>query len=246
VLTDACSHIGLAMLVCGLLHDGFRVAVTVRPWSCRRVGVEKLGGRAMRRSIGARFQTLVAAAAVSVTVLGGLVAFAVPASAASNPTPAAGARRSATRLPFSVSGTTSFSVDVATGNVLFTDQLITLPGAVSSVPIQLWFNSTVLGTSTPSAVTGSTGTGWGITGFNQRLVVNSDTSVTYYRVDGLSGVFIPSGSAYVPPAQYQADLVKTGTTGWTLTDHGSQTKLTFNSGGRLIAAPTATATATAT
>lgn len=171
---------------------------------------------------------------VSVLVSAGLVAVAVPASAAVNPSPVAGARRSATRLPFAVSGTAQFSVDVATGNVLFTDQLITLPGVTSSVPVQLWFNSSVLGSSTPSAVTGSVGTGWGITGFDQRLVLNSDSSVTYYGVGGLTGVFTASGTSYVAPWQFQADLVKTGSTGWTLTDHVSRTVLTFNSGGRLI------------
>lgn len=187
----------------------------------------------MRRSLDARLRRTIAGLAVSATVLGGVVAFAAPASAASNPTPTAGARRNATRLPFSVSGTASFSVDVATGNVLFTDQLITLPGVTSSVPVQLWFNSSVFGTSTPSAVTGSTGTGWGITGFDQRLVTNADSSVTYYGVGGLSGVFTPSDSThYSPPSQFQANLLKTST-GWTLTDHASQTVLTFNSGGRL-------------
>src|SRR6478672_406708 len=108
----------------------------------------------MRRSISTSLRRTIAGVAVATTVVGGLVAFAAPAGAASNPTSAAGARRNATRLPFSVSGTASFSVDVATGNVLFTDQLVTLPGVTSSVPVQLWFNSSVFGTSTPSAVTG--------------------------------------------------------------------------------------------
>lgn len=104
----------------------------------------------------------------------------------------------------------------------------------SSVPVQVWFNSSVQGTSTPSAVTGSTGTGWGITGFDQRLVVNTDSSVTYYGVGGLTGVFTPINSTlYTSPAQLQVDLVKTST-GWTLTDHASRTLLTFTSGGRLI------------
>jgi YD repeat-containing protein len=188
----------------------------------------------MRRSISTSFRRTIAGIAVGGIVIGGLVAFAAPAGAATNPTPVAGARRNATRLPFSVSGTASFSVDVATGNVLFTDQLITLPGVASSVPVQVWFNSSVFGTSTPSAVTGSTGSGWGITGFDQRLVANSDSSVTYFGVGGLSGVFTPSDAThYSAPMQFQAELLKT-TTGRTLTDHASQTKLTFNSGGRLI------------
>ncbi len=175
--------------------------------------------------------------AVGAVVAAGVVAVTVVPSAASaavNPSPVAGARKSSTRLPFSVSGTAGLSVDVATRNVLFTDQLITLPGVRSSVPIQLWFNSSVQGTSIPSAVTGSIGSGWGITGFDQRLVLNSDSSVSYCGVGGLTGVFTPSGTGYVAPSQYQADLVKTGTTGWTLTDHRSRTVLTFTTGGRLL------------
>lgn len=82
----------------------------------------------MRTWLMSHVQGLTVGLAVSVLASAGLVAYAVPASAAPNPTPVAGARRSATRLPFHVSGTASFSVDVATGNVLFIDQLITLPG----------------------------------------------------------------------------------------------------------------------
>jgi hypothetical protein len=71
-------------------------------------------------------------------------------------------------------------VDVATGNALLTDQLMTLPGVGSDVPISLWYNTSVFATSTASAVTAGTGSGWGITGFDQRLVSNPDGSVTYY------------------------------------------------------------------
>jgi len=173
-----------------------------------------------------------ATAVVSATVFGSLVGVVVPASAASNPTPAAGARGNATTLDYSVSGTASVSVDVATGNALFTDQLITLPGATSDVPITLSYNSSVWGTSTPSAVTGTNGSGWSITGFDNRLVQNADNSVTFYGPGGLTGVFAQSGTSYTAPPEYQADLVKTGTTGWTLTDHQSQTKLTFDANGR--------------
>ncbi len=172
------------------------------------------------------------AAALAAVASAALVSVESPASAATNPVPDAGQRASATSLDFSVSGTTSLSVDVGTGNALLTDQLITLPGVTADVPITLSYNSSVFGTSTPSAVTGDTGSGWSITGFDNRLVQNSDNSITFYGPGGLTGVFAASGSSYTAPAQYQADLVKTGTTGWTLTDHQSQTKLTFNSAGR--------------
>jgi RHS repeat-associated protein len=171
--------------------------------------------------------------AVAAPVAGLLVATASPAGAVTNPAPSAGARQGATRLNFTISGTASLSVDVGTGNALFTDQLVSLPGVTESVPVTLSYNSSVWNSSVPSAVTASNGSGWAITGFDQRLVANADSSVTYYGPNGLTGVFAASGSAYTAPSQFQATLVKTGTTGWTLTDHDSQTKLTFNSGGRL-------------
>ena len=179
----------------------------------------------------------VALAAVAVTKAGLLtgVAFAAPAAfaATTNPTPSAGARKNATRLSFPISGTASLSVDVATGNALFTDQLLTLPGVRADVPVTLSYNSSVFGTSTPSAVTGTNGSGWAISGFDQRMVTNSDNSVTYYGPGGLSGVFTPSGSAFTSPSQFQATLTGTQSSGYTLTDHTSQEKLAFNSSGRL-------------
>lgn len=178
---------------------------------------------------------LVAALVVAIASAA-LIAVEVPASAATNPTPDAGSRAGATSLDFGVSGTSGLSVDVGSGNTMFTDQLLSLPGVTSDVSIALTYNSSVFGTSTPSAVTGDNGSGWSITGFDNRLVQNSDSSVTFYGPSGLSGVFAASGSSYTAPAQYQADLVKTGTTGWTLTDHDSQTKFTFNSSGRMTKA----------
>lgn len=161
------------------------------------------------------------------------IAFTAPAAdAASNPTPSAGTRRSATRLSFGISGTGSLTVDVGTGNAMFTDQLLTLPGVRGDVPITLSYNSSVWSTSTPSAVTGDTGSGWVITGFDQRLVSNADGSVTYYGPGGLTGVFAKTASGYSAPAQFRADLVKTAS-GWTLTGHSSREKQTFDSNGRL-------------
>ena len=189
-----------------------------------------------------RRRTPFIAAATAVLTLAGLttaVTSTIPASAAAattaNPTPAAGSRKNATQLPFSISGTGKLSVDVATGNALFTDQLLTLPGIGQDMPITLSYNSSVFGTGTPSAVTGGTGSGWGITGFDQRLVTNPDGSITYYGPGGLSGVFAPNGAGgYTAPEEFQATLAVLSGTGYTLTDHVSQTKLTFNTSARLI------------
>ncbi len=171
----------------------------------------------------------------AVTATGLAVGFsAAPAWAVTaNPTPNAGARNGATRLPFSISGTASLSVDVGTGNALFTDQLLTLPGRRADVPITLTYNSSAFGSSEPSAVTNSTGSGWLISGFDQRLVANADGSVTYYGPQGLSGVFTASGSAFTSPPQFKATLSGSSAAGYTLTVHSSQEKLTFTGAGRL-------------
>lgn len=47
----------------------------------------------------------------------------------------------------------------------------------------------------PSAVTGGSGSGWGISGFDQRLVANADGSVTYDGPAGLTGVCTPGVTA---------------------------------------------------
>jgi len=167
-------------------------------------------------------------------VFAALVSAPSASATTANQTPLAGARKNATQVPFAVSGTAGLSVDVATGNALFVDQLLTLPGVTSDVPITLTYNSSVWGTSTPSAMTGGTGSGWGITGFDQRIVDNGDGSVTYYGPGGVSGVFAPNGTGgFVAPWEFQGTLTFVYGTGYTLTDHASQTKLTFNTGGRL-------------
>ncbi len=181
---------------------------------------------------------MVGAAAVTAAAMAsvGLVAVAPSAAAATvNPAPAAGARRSATRLPFGVSGTASLSVDVGTGNALFTDQLLTLPGVTGDVGVALSYNSSAFGSSVPSAVTGGSGSGWGISGFDQRLVANADGSVTYYGPAELTGVFVAGATAgsYVTPSQFRAKLTAVTGGGWTLGGHGSGSTLTFTAAGRL-------------
>ena len=182
-----------------------------------------------------RLARLIPAAVCSLLVAAGLVVATAPAASATtaNPTPSAGSRRSATQLPFPVSGTGKLTVDVGSGNGLFTDQLLTLPGIGQDLPITLSYNSSVWGGSVPSSVTGGTGSGWAITGFDQRLIVNADSSITYYGPGGLSGVFPSTGSGtYSSPAQFQETLSFASGV-YTLLDHSSQMKLKFNSGGRL-------------
>ncbi len=166
------------------------------------------------------------------------VALATPAGAATtNPLPNAGLRKNATRVPFSLSDATNLSVDVGTANTLLTQRLFTLPGIKGDLPIGLAWNSSAVGSTVPSAVDGKTGSGWAITGFDQRLTHNADGSVTYVGPNGLTGVFAPvtgSTTAYVSPVQFQGDLTRNAG-GWNYRDHASQATLAFNTSGRLTA-----------
>ena len=176
--------------------------------------------RQVTRALTVRFRLFDAGIAGLALVSAGLVAAAPPAAAATaNPAPTAGARHNATRLPFTVSGTANLGVDVGTGNALFSDQLLTLPGVTGDVPVVLSFNQALLFSQVPSAVTGTTGSGWSLTGFDQRLVANSDGSVTFYGPAGLTGAFTKTSTgAYVTPAQFRATLAVVSGGGWTLTD----------------------------
>jgi YD repeat-containing protein len=172
--------------------------------------------------------------ALTAGTLAAVTVAAGPASAAANPAPAAGERRNATRLDFTVSGTAKLSVDVGSGNALFTDRLITLPGVTGDVPISLYYNSSVEDSTIPSAVTAHAGSGWSITGFDQRLIANADGTVTYLGPGGLTGVFTPNGTGtFAPPVQFRADLKTAAAGGWTLTEHTTSHVLTFTAGGRL-------------
>jgi RHS repeat-associated protein len=181
----------------------------------------------------ARLSSVLGVVALTAGTLAAVTVVASPASAVSNPAPAAGERRSATRLDFGISGTAKLSVDVGTGNALLTDHLITLPGVTGDVPINLYYNSTAVGHGVPSSVTGTSNSGWSITGFDQQLIANADGTITYFGPGGLTGVFTPDGAGgFTPPVQFRADLT-TVSTGWKMTMHGSGEVLLFNTSGRL-------------
>jgi hypothetical protein len=56
-------------------------------------------------------------------------------------------------------------------------------------------------------------------GQDTKLILNTDGSVLYLAPGGLEGLYQPSdGSNYTTPAGFKNTLVKTGTTGWTLTE----------------------------
>lgn len=72
-------------------------------------------------------------------------------------------------------------------------------------------------------------------GADVRLTTGSGGVVTYTAPSGFTAAYTPNGAtAYTSPGAYQqANLVKTGS-GWTLTFHNSNEKLTFNTAGQLL------------
>jgi RHS repeat-associated protein len=187
----------------------------------------------MRQLSARRFPSIVLAVAAAV-VAAGVVATAPPASATSVAPLPVGARPNATRVDFPVGDRVGASVDVGTGNLLVNTTDLTLPGIQGDVQLGLDFNSLLLGAGSPLP-SGSPGPGWQMRlGQDTKLILNTDGSVLYLAPGGLEGLYQPSGgSSYTTPAGFKNALVKTGTTGWTLTEHNSGAVSTFNASGVL-------------
>jgi RHS repeat-associated protein len=142
-----------------------------------------------------------------------------------------GSRPGGTRLPVQISDQVSGSIDVGTGNLSLSVSALSLPGITSTVGVGMTFNSLSADTGTSGLIAprwtlalGSTGT-----------LSTAPTGVLFTSGDGYSALFTPvagSTTAYTSPAGVKADLVKTGTTGWTLTSRTSATVLTFNTDGK--------------
>ncbi|ANZ43512.1 hypothetical protein BBK82_43230 [Lentzea guizhouensis] len=145
-----------------------------------------------------------------------------------------GPRPSATRIPFSISDKVSASVDVGTGNLLVTTSDLALPGIQGDLQLGLTYNSLRLGAGT-ALPSGSAGAGWAMrVGQDTKVILNSDNSVLYLAPEGREGLFQPSGATgYTAPAGFKVAMVKTAS-GWTITDHDSNSVSTFDSAGRLV------------
>ncbi len=145
-----------------------------------------------------------------------------------------GPRPSATRIPFPISDKVSASVDVGTGNLLVTTSELALPGVQGDLQLGLTYNSLRLGSSA-ALPSGSAGAGWAMrVGQDTKVILNSDNSVLYLAPEGREGLFQPAGAtAYTAPAGFKVVMVKTAS-GWTITDHDTNSISTFNSTGQLV------------
>lgn len=190
-------------------------------------------GRRMRRVL-----VPVASAAAVAAGLGTIVA--QPAFAADLTAYQVGARANATRVDFPVGDRVDATVDVGTGNLSVLTSDLKLPGIQHDLQLGMTFNSLLVGAvSGPGggAWQGGGGYGWSTRlGSDLRVNANADGSVTYFAPDGQQCRFtVKTTTTYNAPAGFKADLVKTGSTGWTLRDHTSNEKTTFNAAGKVTA-----------
>ncbi|WP_371790433.1 hypothetical protein OG285_06145 [Streptomyces sp. NBC_01471] len=149
-----------------------------------------------------------------------------------NPMVGAGARQGATQLKFSAGDNVSAQVDVASGNLLVNTGGLSLPGINGDTGLGAAYNSAAPGSGSTSA-SSPAGDGWRLTPFDISLTVHEEGSVTYYGQGGVTGLFVKNASGFDSPGGFKADLVKNSDGTYTLTDHGSQVKQTFDSSGKL-------------
>ncbi|GHH43727.1 type IV secretion protein Rhs [Lentzea cavernae] len=111
---------------------------------------------------------------------------------------------------------------------------LALPGIQHDLQLGLTYNSLRLGAGT-ALPSGAAGAGWAMrVGQDTKIILNSDNSVLYLAPEGREGLFQPSGgTAYTSPSGFKVAMVKTAS-GWTITDHDSNSVSTFDSAGRLV------------
>lgn len=144
----------------------------------------------------------------------------------------AGARSNATRLSFSAGDHVSAQVDVGSGNLLVNTSDLSLPGINGDVGLGAAYNSSSVGSGFTSTAAAA-GYGWLLTPYDVSLTVHKEGSVTYRGRAGVTGLFVKNATGFTAPGGFKADLVKNGDGTYTLTDHSSQAKQTFNTSGRL-------------
>ncbi|WP_375387334.1 hypothetical protein [uncultured Amnibacterium sp.] len=168
---------------------------------------------------------------------GGATAIADTLPAGPSATGLTGLRPSATRLSWRLSDRLQASVDVATGNLNIRSVLRTLPGATSTVPITLSYNSRA--SSKGDAFMGaadSTAWTYGLAGSGSLSLQSDGTTVDFTSSDGAVWPFTKvsgSSSAYTSPAGLKSMLTKTAD-GWSLHALESSQTVMFDGTGRPV------------
>ncbi len=153
--------------------------------------------------------------------------------ATNGPTAGAGTPGSFTYDTHTLSDNLTAKVNVGTGNLNLTMNLLGLPGVAGSTPFAIDYNSVY---GSPQAQThGSplTGPGWRMSPQTDvSLVVYGDGSASYFAPDGNSATFTANGTnTLTQPPGLNSTLTHNPGVNWTLTDHGSGQVLTFGPNG---------------
>ncbi|WP_299952993.1 RHS repeat-associated core domain-containing protein [uncultured Modestobacter sp.] len=146
-----------------------------------------------------------------------------------------GPRPGASRVPFTIGDQINAQVDVGSGNLMVSTPQLTVPRVAGDLSVGSVYNST---SRAGTRFSTSLSSGWRLsTGSDVYLRHEGITgAVTYYGDNGLTGVFLPAGGdTYSSPAGFKMTLTGNSRAGWTLTDHASADKRTFNAAGQLTA-----------
>lgn len=155
-----------------------------------------------------------------------------------SPALGAGERPGATRVPFTIGDRIGAQVDVGSGNLLVTTNLLSLPRRSGSpLDVGLAYNSTTRASGESHFLNsvGSSGSGWRLsTARDVRLELDPGTGmVVYSGANGLTGTFTPkAGGGFIAPPGMKMTLTAVSG-GWTLVDHGSGDTSHFATNGRM-------------
>jgi RHS repeat-associated protein len=148
---------------------------------------------------------------------------------------------------YHVSDQITAQVNIGSGDLLVTQNDVSLPGAAGSYSVGQEFNSLALSPSA-SLNTDGGGTGelygrqvpnlspgWRFNTGNDVFLAIGNGVVTYYDRSGGAWSFTQSGQAWNPPPGLNVTMKQNQTTGqWTVLDHQSNDTLTFDASGTLI------------
>lgn len=174
---------------------------------------------------------LAAATTGLLVVVGATSAYAAGLPTGPSTVGVTGLRPGATRYSFAVSDRVKATVDVGTGNLNITADLLDLPTVTGREPIGVSYNSedTTGGSGAASSMNGPAWT-WGLAGAGSLSLQPNGTTIDWTTGDGAVWPFTLSGTVYTAPFGLKAMLVKTGTT-YTLTSLQTSQIITFDLSG---------------
>ncbi len=151
--------------------------------------------------------------------------------ATNGPTAGAGTPGDFTYDTHTLSDNLTAKVNVGTGNLNLTMNLLGLPGVAGTTPFAIDYNSVYGATLAPFHGSPLTGPGWRLSPQTDvALAVYGDGSASYFGPDGNSATFTANGTTTQPPG-LNSTLTHNPGQNWMLIDHGSGQILTFGPNG---------------